>query len=423
MLDSKLLRSEPDRIRAGLEAKKHDPATLDRWLVLDAERRDLVGRVEVLKADRNAASKAIGAVRKAGGDASAEQERVRALGEEIKAGDRRLAEIDTALFDLARWFPNLPHETVPVGGEDQNRVLRTWGDPVRHPFPALQHDELGARLGIAEFERATRMSGAGFAALRGSGARLNRALINFMLDLHTGEHGMEEVSIPYLVKPETLFGTGQLPKLEEDMYRTDTDGLFLIPTAEVSVTNLYREETLAEEDLPRSHVAYSACFRREAGSYGKDTRGLTRVHQFDKVEMVQFVHPSTSYEALERLLGCAEAVLQRLGLAYRVVLLASGDLSFAAAKCYDLEVWAPGAGRWLEVSSVSNFEEFQARRVGIRYKPAGGGKSRFLHTLNGSGLALPRTLIALLETYQTEAGTVRVPEVLRPTLGGLAELA
>jgi seryl-tRNA synthetase len=292
---------------------------------------------------------------------------------------------------------------------------------VKHGFAAREHDDLGEALGLFDFARATRMSGPGFAAFTGRGARLARGLIQFMLDLHTTEHGYTEVSIPFLVKPESVRGTGQLPKLAEDMYRTDLDGLYLIPTAEVSITNLHAAETVPEGRLPLAYVGYSPCFRREAGSYGKETRGLTRVHQFDKVELVRFVHPESSYPELEVLLGHAEEVLRRLGLAYRVVLLASGDLSFAAAKCYDLEVYAPGSDRWLEVSSCSNFADFQARRAGIRMKPT-SGKPEFLHTLNGSGLALPRTLIALVETYQTERGTVRLPEVLQSYLGGLTEL-
>jgi seryl-tRNA synthetase len=302
-------------------------------------------------------------------------------------------------------------------------VIRTWGDPVVPTFPARTHEELGAELGLFDFERAARMSGAGFVAFRGRGARLERALIQFMLDLHTSEHGYLEVSTPFLVKPEAARGTGQLPKLAEDMYRTDVDGLYLIPTAEVSITNLHAGETLPESDLPLRYAGYSPCFRREAGSYGRETKGLTRVHQFDKVELVKFVDPERSETELESLLANAEAVLRRLGLAYRVVLLATGDLSFAAARCYDLEVWAPGAERWLEVSSCSNFLDFQARRADIRCRPAGGGKSTFVHTLNGSGLALPRTLIALLETHQTERGSVIVPEPLRPYLGGIAEVS
>ena len=309
-----------------------------------------------------------------------------------------------------------------MGDESANQVVRTWGEPVEHDFDAKEHDELGQALGILDVERATRMSGPGFSVLRGAGARLNRGLVNWMLDLHTTEHGFTEYAIPYLVRRDSLRGTGQLPKLEEDMYRTDPDDLFLIPTAEVSVTNLHREEMLAEADLPLRYVAHSACFRREAGSYGKDTRGLTRLHQFDKVELVKFTRPEESYAEHETLLAAAEEVLRRLGLAYRVVLLASGDISFAASKCYDLEVWAPGCGRWLEVSSCSNFEDFQARRSGIRYKPTDGGRPEFVHTLNSSGLALPRTIIAILETYQTAEGTVRLPDALHPWLGGLTEL-
>ncbi len=422
MLDPKLIRSEPDRVKEAARAKNQSNADVDRWLALDAERRERVTLVEELKAERNTASREIGALMKAGGNASAQQERVREMGEEIRRLDDRIRETDEAMDDLAQWFPNLPHESVPRGDESMNQVLRTWGEPVKHAFPARPHDVLGAALGLFDFEKATRMSGSGFAVFTGMGARLERALIQFMLDLHTTEHGYTEVSTPYLVKPESARGTGQLPKLAEDMYRTDVDGLYLIPTAEVSITNLYAGDTLREEDLPIRHVGYSPCFRREAGSYGKETKGLTRIHQFDKVEMVRFVPPGRSYDELETLIGNAEEVLRRLGLAYRVVVLASGDLSFAAAKCCDLEVWAPGAGRWLEVSSCSNFEDFQARRAGIRMKPAGGGKAVYPHTLNGSGLALPRTVIALLETHQTERGTVVVPEPLRPYLGGLAEL-
>ena len=424
MHDPKLLRTEPERVKEGVRAKGQDDGLVDRWLALDESRRGLVTGVEKLKSDRNTASREIGAKRKAGGDASAEQEqeRVRALGEEIKSLDDRVREADAELEGLSLVIPNLPDSDVPRGDASANRVVRTWENPVLHPFPARTHDDLGTALGLLDFERATRMSGPGFAVFFGLGARLERALIHFMIDLHVREHGYTEVSTPYLVKPSAAQGTGQLPKLAEDMYRTDTDGLYLIPTAEVSITNLYAEETIDEQRLPIYHVGYSPCFRREAGSYGKDTKGLTRVHQFDKVEMVKFTHPDRSEAEHEMLTANAEAVLQRLGLAYRVVLLASGDLSFAASKCYDIEVWAAGVGRWLEVSSCSNFRDFQARRAGIRMKPAGGGKTGYVHTLNGSGLALPRTVIALLENNQTERGTVRIPEPLRPYLGGLAEV-
>jgi seryl-tRNA synthetase len=423
MHDPKLLRTDIDRIKEGVRAKGQDPALVDEWLGLDETRRSLVTDVEKKKADRNAASRDIGALRKSGGDASAEQERVRQLGEDISALDERVREVDARLDALSLVIPNVPDPDVPRGGADQNRIVRTWGDPVKHAFPPRTHDDLGTALGLFDFERATKMSGPGFAVFTGRGALLERGLIQFMLEVHVREHGYTEVSTPFLVKPSAAQGTGQLPKLAEDMYRTDLDGLYLIPTAEVSITNLYADETLEESRLPLYHVGYSPCFRREAGSYGKDTKGLTRVHQFDKVEMVKFVAPDRSDLEHESLTANAEAILQRLGLAYRVVLLASGDMSFAAAKCYDLEVWAAGAERWLEVSSCSNFRDFQARRAGIRLRPTAGGKTGHAHTLNGSGLALPRTVIALLENNQTERGSIRIPEPLRPYLGGLAELS
>ena len=422
MHDPKLLRTDPDRVKEGARAKGTDTTVVDEWLALDETRRELVTEVEKKKADRNAASKEIGARMREGRDASADQERVRTLGEAIANLDKRLRDVDAELEALSLCIPNVPDPDVPRGGAEENRVVRTWGTPVSHAFKARTHDELGLALGLFDFERATRMSGPGFAVFTGRGAQLERALIQFMIELHVREHGYTEVSTPFLVKPSAAQGTGQLPKLAEDMYRTDADGLYLIPTAEVSITNLYADETLEESKLPIYHVGYSPCFRREAGSYGKDTKGLTRVHQFDKVEMVKFTAPDRSDAEHESLTANAEAVLQHLGLAYRVVMLAAGDLSFAAAKCYDLEVWAAGAGRWLEVSSCSNFRDFQARRAGIRMRPAGGGKTTFAHTLNGSGLALPRTVIALLENNQSERGSVGIPEPLRPYLGGLAEL-
>ena len=423
MHDPKLLRTDIDRIKDGVRAKGQDPALVDEWLGLDESRRGLVTEVEKKKADRNAASREIGARMRTGGDASVEQDRVRRLGEEIAELDERVRDVDARLEALSLVIPNVPDPDVPRGGAEQNQVVRTWGTPIQHAFPARTHDDLGTALGLFDFERATKMSGPGFAVFTGRGALLERALIHFMLDIHVREHGYTEVSTPFLVKPSAAQGTGQLPKLADDMYRTDQDGLYLIPTAEVSITNLYADEALDESRLPIYHVGYSPCFRREAGSYGKDTKGLTRVHQFDKVEMVKFVAPDRSDAEHETLTANAEAILERLGLPYRVVLLAAGDMSFAAAKCYDLEVWAAGAGRWLEVSSCSNFRDFQARRAGIRLRPAAGGKAGFAHTLNGSGLALPRTVIALLENNQTERGTVRIPEPLRPYLGGLAELA
>jgi seryl-tRNA synthetase len=422
MHDPKFLRTEPERVKEGVRAKGQDPVLVDQWLALDETRRGLVTEAEKKKADRNAASREIGQKLKSGANASAEQERVRLLGDEIAGLDDRIRDVDAQIEALSLLIPNAPDPDVPRGDADQNRVVRTWGTPVQHAFPARTHDDLGTALGLFDFERATRMSGPGFAVFTGRGAYLERALIQFMIETHVREHGYTEVSTPFLVKPSAAQGTGQLPKLADDMYRTDADGLYLIPTAEVSITNLYASETLEESRLPLYHVGYSPCFRREAGSYGKDTKGLTRVHQFDKVEMVKFTAPHRSEAEHESLTANAEAILQRLGLAYRVVLLASGDMSFAAAKCYDLEVWAAGAGRWLEVSSCSNFRDFQARRAEIRMRPAGGGKTTYVHTLNGSGLALPRTVIALLENNQTERGTVHIPEPLRPYLGGLAEL-
>jgi seryl-tRNA synthetase len=421
MLDLKLIRQEPDRVRAAV-AVKNVPVDLDRLLHLDGERRDLLGEVETLKHERNTASKAIGERRQRGEDATAEMARMRQVGEAIDALDRRVKDLEAELDELQAWIPNLPHPTTPPGtSAEDNVVVRVEGAPPQGGT-FRNHLELGEMLGILDPERAARLSGAGFSLLKGRGAHLSRALIQFMLDLHTAKHGYEEVATPYLARPECLFGTGQLPKLREDMYRVDGDDLFLIPTAEVTITNLYRDETLREEDLPRKHVGYTACFRREAGAAGRDTRGLLRLHQFDKVELVRFTHPDRSYEEHEALLRDAESVLRILGLHYRVLALCAGDLSFAAAKCYDLEVWAPGEGRWLEVSSCSNFEDFQARRIGIRMRPVGGGKTRLCHTLNASGLALPRLIVALLETYQDETGAVRIPEPLRPYMGGLSAI-
>jgi len=349
--------------------------------------------------------------------------RMRQVGEAIDALDRRVRAAELELEELQSWVPNLPHPSTPPGASAaDNVVVRVEGAPKAGTGPQRNHVELGEMLGILDPERAAKLSGAGFSLLKGRGAQLSRALIQFMLDFHVSKHGYEEVATPYLVRPECLFGTGQLPKLREDMYHVGGDDLFLIPTAEVTITNLYRDETLREEDLPRKLVGYTACFRREAGAAGRDTRGLLRLHQFDKVELVKFVHPDRSYDEHEALLADAESVLKALGLHYRVLALCAGDLSFAAAKCYDLEVWAPGEGKWLEVSSCSNFEDFQARRTGIRMRPTGGGKSRLVHTLNASGVALPRLLVALLETYQDESGAIEIPAPIRPYMGGLAVL-
>ncbi len=418
MYDLKYVRSNEESLRQAI-ARKGEQASLDQILDLDRRRRELLVAAETLKAERNRRSEEIGRRKTAGDDAAAAIVEMRAVADRIKAQDEVIRELDTQIADLLQWVPNIPHSSVPDGDASANQVLRTWGEP-RSDEGLSDHLELGRRLGILDLAAASRMSGSGFAVFTGVGAALQRALINFMIDCHVAA-GYREIRVPYATRAVTLFGCGQLPKLAEDMYAIRDDDLFLIPTAEVPLTNLYRDEVLAEEDLPVHLVAYSPCFRREAGAYGKETRGLIRLHQFDKVEMVMLVAPQTSYVALEQLTARAEAILQALALPYRVVLLAAGDLSFASAKCYDLELWAPAEQRWLEVSSCSNFEDFQARRIGLRYRAA-DGRLRHVHTLNGSGVALPRLTVALLEHYQTSQGTVRIPDALRPYLGGRAEL-
>lgn len=417
MIDPRLIREDPDRVRKALEARAAD-CDLDRILALDVERRDLLFRTDEMKNRRNEASRNIGRLKKEGQDTSALQAEIRDLGERIKANDDRLRDIQAALDALLLLVPNLPHETTPAGRDEESNVeVRREGEPPTFDFPPLPHWEIGEQLRILDFPRAAKLSGSGFALFAGPGARLERALINMMLDLHVREHGFTEVSPPFLASRQSMTGTGQLPKMEDDMYRIETDDLFLAPTAEVQLVNLYRDEILNGDDLPIRVHAYTPCFRREAGAHGKDTRGLIRVHQFDKVEMVVFCKPEDSYEELERLLGLAEKVLHELRLHYRVVELCSGDIAFQATKCYDLEVWAPGVGKYLEVSSVSNCEDFQARRARIRFRRKKKAKPELVHTLNGSGLALPRTVIALLETYQTADGAVEIPEVLRPYMG------
>jgi len=424
MLPRELFRNEPERIRRMLE-DRHTEAGLDRRLEVDAAWRERLVRLEELKARRNVGSREIRALYKAGKRDEAEglKAGMAALGEEIKALEEEASSLEAELAELELTIPNLVHESVPIGAdESDNRVERSWGEPPSFDFEPKAHWDLGPELGILDFERAAKLSGARFAVLRGSGAALERALISYMLDLHTGEHGYTEVLTPYLVNSESLRGTGQLPKFEEDLFKIEGRDLYLIPTAEVPVTNLHREEVLSEEQLPTRYCAFTPCFRAEAGSYGKDVRGLIRQHQFHKVELVQLVHPERSWEALEELTGHAEAVLRGLGLPYRVVSLCSGDLGFSSAKTYDLEVWLPGQNRYREISSCSNFTDFQARRARIRFKPAAGGKARFVHTLNGSGLAIGRTLVAVLENYQQADGSVVVPEVLRPYMGGLERI-
>jgi seryl-tRNA synthetase len=422
MLDLKRVRTETARVREAAGWKKC-PVDLDRLLHLDEERRALIVKSEALKAERNRASEEIGKKKKAGQDAADAVAAMKRVGDEIKDLDGTLAELDQAIESIQIWIPNVPHESAPRAADATgNQVVASWGEIPPFAFEPKPHWELAESLGLLDFTRAAKIAGSGFLLFTGKGARLERALIQFMLDLHTRKHGYVELSPPHLIRRDCLFGTGQIPKMEDDMYRLLGEDLFLNPTAEVPVTNVYREEILEGERLPIYHTAYCASYRKESGAAGRDTRGMLRVHQFDKVELVKFVRPETSYDELESLRADAEAVLRALELPYRVLLLAAGDLSFAAAKCYDLEAWAPGEKRWLEVSSCSNFEDFQARRAGIRFRPERGAKPEYVHTLNASGVALPRTYAALLETHQTERGTVRVPEALVPYLDGVREI-
>lgn len=423
MLDIKLIRENPDRVRQGALAKNQE-CDIDQILALDSDRRDLIKKVEALKGERNVASVEIAKKKKekkAGESADDAIAAMRKVGEKISALDDQLREVDAKLFELRSWIPNLPHESVPVGDESANIVQREWGEKRSFEFKPKPHWEIGQQLDILDLPASARISGAGFHILKGWGARLQRALINYMIDLHTSD-GFTELTVPHLVTEYSLRGTGQLPKMEEDMYRTAEDNLYLIPTAEVPVTNMYQGEVLDGKLLPLSLVAHTPCYRREAGAAGKDTRGILRLHQFDKVEMVLIVEPDQSYEALEGLIAQAEKVVQGLKLPYRVSKLATGDLSFAAAICYDIELWSPGVASWLEVSSVSNFEDFQARRMNMRYRDS-NKKVTFPHTLNGSGTALPRLIIAIIENYQNEDGSITVPEILKPYLGGACQIS
>ena len=421
MLDRKFVRENPDRVRDAIR-DKNESADVDSYLALEAERREVLARVETLRSERNAASEAIGRAKKSGEDASDAIAAMREVGGKIKADEQRLATLEEELATTEARFPNLPDDDVPRGGEDDNEIVATWGEPKSFDFEPKPHWDVAEALGMMHGEAAAAMSGSGFSVLTGGLARLERALINWFLDVHVQEQGYVEINAPYLVRDAAVKGTGQLPKLAEDMYRTETDGLWLIPTAEVSITNLHREQILDPGVVPRRYVGFSPCFRREAGSAGKDTRGILRMHQFHKVEMVRFTTPEQSEAELDELVRDAAVLLERLDLPYRVAKLATGDLSFAAAKCFDLEVYSPGVDTWLEVSSCSNFRDFQARRAGIRYRPAPQEKPRFVHTLNGSGLALPRVLIAIVENYQTDDGHVVVPEALLPYTGGTTVL-
>jgi len=423
MLDPAVVRENLDAVRAALRDRGASAEPLERFLAADAERRRLLQDGEGMKQQRNLASDEIARMRKQKADAAARIAEMKGLSDAIKKVDEQIATVELLARDLLLGIPNLPHASVPVGADaSANLVVRGWGEPPAFPFAPKDHVELGEALGILDFERAARMSGARFAVTLGAGARLERALINFMLDVHTREHGYLEVSPPLLVNRAAMTATGQLPKFEADLFRVADTDYFLIPTAEVPVTNLHRDEILEPGSLPRKFVAFTPCFRSEAGSYGKDTRGLIRQHQFHKVELVKYASPETSYDELEALTADAEAILRRLGLAYRVVALCTGDLGFSAAKTYDLEVWLPSQRTYREISSCSNFEAFQARRAGIRYRPEAGAKARHVHTLNGSGLAVGRTLVAILENFQEVDGSVRLPEALRPYLDGLERI-
>lgn len=422
MLDIKRIRENPQELREGLRRRGADPAVVDDLLECDRRRRTLIAGIEEARGRRNRLSREIGARRKAGEDTAAGQAEVRSLGDEIAAMERRARDLEERLRELLLSVPNIPCAAIPTGADaGANRVVRVVGEPPAFSFKPRDHVVLAEALGLLDLPRATRMASSGFPLLVGAGARLQRALIRFMLDLHVREHGYTEMLPPLLVGSDAMRGTGQLPKMADDMYHCERDDLWLIPTAEVPLTNYFREEII-DRPLPVCLTACTPCFRREAGAAGRETRGILRVHQFDKVEMVRFVAPGSSYAELELLVAHAEEVLRRLELHYRVVELCSGDLSFAAAKCYDIELWAPGQQAWLEVSSCSNFEDFQARRADIRYRdPA--GRPRFVHTLNGSGVALPRLMIALLEQHQQEDGTVLLPPALVPCMDGIDRLA
>ena len=414
-----MVREHIDALRAGMRRRGALDAlspTIDRAVNLDKSRRDTIQAVEERKAARNTVTQQVGQRKRAGQAAEDLQKRSRELGDEIARLDRELAQTESELSAILLELPNITLDQVPAGGEESNVVVRSRGTP-REGARVQPHWEIGTRLGLIDFERGAKISGSGFIVFRRAGARLVRSLMNLMLDVHTREHGYEETWVPVLVNRASMIGTAQLPKFEEDMYALKDEDGFLIPTAEVPLTNLYRDEILPESELPKAFTAYSPCFRREAGAAGKDTRGLLRVHEFDKVELVRYVTPETSGEQLELLTAHAEKILELLELPYRVVRLASGDTGFASAHTYDLEVYAPGVGKWLEVSSCSSFTDFQSRRANIRYKPADGGKPRFVHTLNGSGLAFPRIIASILEHHQQEDGSVLVPAALRTYLG------
>jgi len=423
MLDLRFLRENVSFVREKM-AQRGVEVDLEGILRLDKERRELIQQVEAMRNRRNQFSDEISRRKRQGEDAEELIAEMRALSQSLKEMEAQLREKEEELRKLLLTVPNIPHSSVPVGEDSEDNVeVRKWGEPPSFPFTPRPHWEIGEELGILDFQRGAKLAGARFVLYRGLGALLERALINFMLDLHIKEHGYKEVLPPFIVNRNSMIGTGQLPKFEEDLFKIEGMEYYLIPTAEVPVTNIHRDEILDEEDLPLRYVSYTPCFRKEAGSYGKDTRGIVRQHQFNKVELVKFAHPETSYEELETLLQDAEEVLKRLGIHYRVVTLCTGDLGFAASKTYDIEVWLPSQGEYKEISSCSNFEDFQARRANIRFRRRGKKGTEFVHTLNGSGLAVGRTVVAILENYQQEDGSVLVPEALRPYMGGIERIS
>ncbi|PIE55096.1 MAG: serine--tRNA ligase [Dethiosulfovibrio peptidovorans] len=423
MLDIRYVRENLGEVRGFLDARGHG-FDLESVISLDARRRELIAQVEDLKAERNAGSKEVGAAKARGESPTAVMERMKAIGEEVKELDRQVSQVDQDLADLMLQIPNKPHDSVPLGtDEEANQEVRRWGTPKTFDVEPLAHWDLGENLRILDFKRGVNLAQSRFTVMAGAGARLERALMNFMLDLHVDRHGYKEINPPFMVSSATMTGTGQLPKFADDLYRIADEDLWLVPTAEVPLTNLHRDEILEEADLPLYYTAYTPCFRKEAGSHGKDVRGIMRQHQFEKVEMVKLATPESSYDELESLTANAEEVLQLLKLPYRVIVLCTGDMGFGASKTYDVEVWLPSQERYREISSCSNCEDFQARRMNTRYRPADGGKPRFVHTLNGSGIAVGRALIAVMENYQRPDGGIDVPEVLRPYMGGVTEIS
>ncbi|WP_286953041.1 MULTISPECIES: serine--tRNA ligase [Aminobacterium] len=422
MLEIKWIRNNIEEVKAFLVNRNND-FDVDRIVILDEEKRSLLTETENLKAQRNEGSRKVAEAKASGQDADVLMEEMKNLGQMVKENDSKIAEIDQELQSLLLQMPNRPHDSVPVGkDENDNMEVRKWGTPKEFVFEPQAHWDIGEKLGILDFEKGVSLAESRFTVLKGAGARLERALINFMLDLHTEHHGYKEIQPPFMVSSQTMQGTGQLPKFAEDLYKCEGEDLWLIPTAEVPLTNLHSGEILPEEVLPLYYTAYTPCFRKEAGSYGRDVRGMMRQHQFDKVELVKLSKPENSYDELEKLTANAEEVLQKLGLPYRVITLCTGDMGFGASKTYDLEVWLPFQDKYREISSCSNCEDFQARRMGTRYKPADGGRPRYVHTLNGSGIAVGRTLIAVLENYQREDGSVEIPEALVPYMGGMKEI-